>query len=196
MLFFIGRIAVHRLAATAAATSSSRLVIAKQLGRVRAGFIRAYATLGRPTKTDTDSSTSLVGRPRKAAADAVPKKAAAKKTTATKTTTNGAKTAAKSPKAKKASPPPKNKKGLTEKQKANKELAKVRLEKAELKQKALFTEPKLLASSAWSVFVTRKTKGNMSQEGLGARMTALSGEFKALSQSEMEVNMEPRVGIH
>ncbi|KAK8020454.1 hypothetical protein PG990_005592 [Apiospora arundinis] len=71
---FVGRIAVHRLAAGAVATSSARLVIAKQLGRVscplRASFVRAYATPGRPKKTDTASTAQSVGRSRKTAAGA------------------------------------------------------------------------------------------------------------------------------
>ncbi|KAK8125536.1 uncharacterized protein PG998_001295 [Apiospora kogelbergensis] len=170
MPFFVGRIVAHRLASSVAATSSSRLVVAKQLGRVsgspllRAGFVRAYATPGRPKKSDTDSSTQSAGRSRKTADGAAPKKVtAAKKTTATKATTKAtAKKAtgtSKSPKAKKTSPPPKKKKVLTDKQKAAKELSKARKEKAELKQKALFTEPKNLPRTAWTVYMTREAAG-------------------------------------
>ncbi|KAK7922943.1 hypothetical protein PG985_007014 [Apiospora marii] len=193
---FIGRVAASRLASSAAATSSSRLVIAKQLGRVscplqsslpllRAGFVRAYATPGRPKKTDTISSTQSAGRPRKTAA-AGTTKAPAKKAAATKTK---AATATKSAKPKKAKPvsKPKKKKELTEAQLAKKELMKVRLEKAELKKKALFTEPKPLASNPWMLYVTRKSTGNPVVGSFADKMNTLAEEFRSLSHSEKEV---------
>ncbi|KAK6842464.1 Protein kinase-like domain [Apiospora arundinis] len=188
---FVGRIAVHRLAAGAVATSSARLVIAKQLGRVscplRASFVRAYATPGRPKKTDTASTAQSVGRSRKTAAGAAaPKKAAAKKTTTTKAPAKKAATSAKTPKAKKASPPPKKKKVLTDGQKAKLELTKARQEKAELKQKALFTEPKTLPYSPWTLYLTRMTAGSPATGTMSSRMSALATEFKALSHSETE----------
>lgn len=198
MPFFVGRIVAHRLASSVAATSSSRLVVAKQLGRVsgspllRAGFVRAYATPGRPKKSDTDSSTQSAGRSRKTADGAAPKKVtAAKKTTATKATTKAtAKKAtgtSKSPKAKKTSPPPKKKKVLTDKQKAAKELSKARKEKAELKQKALFTEPKNLPRTAWTVYMTREAAGGGFEGDMVAKMPTIANAFKALSSSELEV---------
>ncbi|KAK8114216.1 hypothetical protein PG999_006285 [Apiospora kogelbergensis] len=198
MPFFVGRIVAHRLASSVAATSSSRLVVAKQLGRVsgspllRAGFVRAYATPGRPKKSDTDSSTQSAGRSRKTADGAAPKKVtAAKKTTATKATTKAtAKKAtgtSKSPKAKKTSPPPKKKKVLTDKQKAAKELSKARKEKAELKQKALFTEPKNLPRTAWTVYMTREAAGGGFEGDMVAKMPTIANAFKALSSSELEI---------
>ncbi|KAK8048796.1 hypothetical protein PG994_010526 [Apiospora phragmitis] len=183
---FIGRIAAGRLASSVAVTSSSRVVIAQQLGRV------AYATPGRPKKTDTGSSTKAAGRPRKTAdAAAAPK--AAKKTTTTKKaaaatkSTKSTKTT-KTTKSKKTSPPPKpkKKKELTEKQKLKQEKAKISLEKAKLKQKALFTEPKMLPAHPWALYVTRKSAGITSAGPITTRMAAIADEFKALSQSEKE----------
>lgn len=193
MPYFIGRIAAHRLTFSAAATSSSRLVIAKQLGRVscplqsslpllRAGFVRAYVTPGRPKKTDTASSTQSAGRPRKAPA---------KKTTAATTTkTKKAATATKSAKPKKKTTPapkPKEKKELTEAQLAKKELQKVRLEKSELKRKALFTEPKGLPSNPWMLYVTRQSAGSSGGVSMAGRMSAIADEFRSLPHSEKEV---------
>ncbi|KAK8139621.1 hypothetical protein PG984_000744 [Apiospora sp. TS-2023a] len=196
---FIGRIAARRLASSAAATSSSRLVIAKQLGRVscplqsslpllRAGFVRAYATPGRPKKTDTVATTQSTGRPRKTAAAAAGATKAPAKKAAAATKTKKAATATKSVKTKKkASPAPKpKKKELTEAQLAKKELLKVRLEKSELKKKALFTEPKALPSNPWMLFVTRQSAGTPVVGGMAAKMTTMAEEFKSLSHSEKE----------
>ncbi|KAK8042268.1 hypothetical protein PG993_006791 [Apiospora rasikravindrae] len=191
---FIGRMAALRLASSAAATSSSRVVIAKQLGArvscppqsslplLRAGFVRAYATPGRPKKTDTGSSTQSAGRPKKTAAAAP--KAAAKKAT----TTKKAATAKKATKPKKAASPHKpKKKELTELQKEKKEKAKVLAEKAELKQKALFTEPKALPSNPWQLYVTRQSAGvTVGQDTMADRMAKLSEGFKAISLAEKE----------
>ncbi|KAK7952219.1 uncharacterized protein PG986_007947 [Apiospora aurea] len=192
---FIGRIAALRLAASAAATSSSRVVIAKQLGgrvsclpqsSLRAGFVRAYATPARPKKTDAGSSTQAAGRPRKTAA-AAPKAAAKKATTTTTTKKASAAKKATKPKKKAASPAKPKKKELTEVQKEKKEKAKIREEKAELKQKALFTEPKNLPSNPWMLFVTRKSAGvSSSKDTIGDRMATLSEEFKALSNADKE----------
>ncbi|KAK8089849.1 hypothetical protein PG997_004810 [Apiospora hydei] len=196
---FIGRIAALRLAASAAATSSSRVVVAKQLGGrvscppqsslplLRAGFVRAYATPARPKKTDAGSSTQSAGRPRKTAAAAAAPKAAAKKAATTTTKKAAAAKKATKPKKKAASPPKPKKKELTEVQKAKKEKAKVREEKAELKQKALFTEPKNLPNNPWMLYVTRKSTGVTNfKENIGDRMATLSEEFKALSHADKE----------
>lgn len=202
---FIGRVAARRLASGAVATST-RLVIAKQLGRVscplqsslpllRAGFIRAYATPGRPKKTDTANSTQSAGRPRKTAA-AGTTKAPAKQAAATNT--KKAATATKSAKPKKKTSPapkPKKKKELTEKQLAKKELMKVRLEKAELKKKALFTEPKPLPNNPWMLFVSRKATGSTIVGSLADRMNTLAEEFRSLSHAEKEVIHKTNVRI-
>lgn len=215
---FLGRIAAHRLASSAAATSSSRVVIAKHLGRLscqpqssftllRTGFFRSYATPGRPKKTDTGSSTQSVGRARKTAAAAAAPKAAKKTTTKKKATTTKATTkattkkkvakATKSTKSKKtASASKKKRKVLTQAQKEKRVKAKEIQQKRELKEKALFTEPKTLPATSWTVYLARQTAGKEAVGGVSKMMSKLADDFKALSLSDKEVNKyhEPHLG--
>ncbi|KAI1382172.1 hypothetical protein F4677DRAFT_401093 [Hypoxylon crocopeplum] len=176
MLSSIGRAAIKRLVATTAAKSSSRIVLssltANSLGCGRA-FIRSFATAGRPKGTTTTRRST-----KPAATKASPKKSI-KKSTKTKakpkTKTTKSKATAKSgvktrPRGRPQTP---ERKAIVERQK--------------LKKTALFTEPKRLADSSWTLFIFEQTKNKTgSPVDVRGRMASLSQAFKELPASEQQ----------
>ncbi|KAI1356506.1 hypothetical protein F5Y01DRAFT_79302 [Xylaria sp. FL0043] len=177
MLFSIGRSATRRLASTAIATSSTRLVVFRAATKVQFGApgfnsrfpqaIRGYATAGRQKKASTSATT---------------KKTSAKKPVKKSTAKPKAKAKAK-PKAK-AKAKSKAKPRATRAKKPVSEERKGVLERQALKRAALFEEPKTQATQPWPLFVTEQTQGR--KGAIVDKMAELSREYKALSSSELQ----------
>lgn len=175
MLSSIGRTAVQRLALRPAATSSYSAVVSRLATR---------ASCQRPGLVWLGSgSRSLV-----TASVTKPKKS----TTATKKTATAASKAKKTAtKTKKAAPVKKKKKVV--KKPVKKELTpeqKDLLQLRALKTKALFTEPKALAESTWTLYISENLKGVSSppavvRESIGE----LAASYKALPSHETSVSL-------
>ncbi|KAI4863747.1 hypothetical protein F4820DRAFT_449712 [Hypoxylon rubiginosum] len=178
MLSSIARAAIKRVVSTTTTTTSLHRIavsrIAVNAPKSNYAFVRSFATPGRPkasAKASTKASTKTSTATKKRTAT---KKPARKQAKSTKSKTTKSKAAVK-PK-----PATRRRKPLTPERQAI-------LEKRELKKTALFTEPKHLAISPWTVFVQEQTK-QKSQDPAGLRsgMTQLSQAFKALPASEFQ----------
>jgi hypothetical protein len=150
--------------------------------RVAAVFARGFASAARP-KTTSKAGTSKVAK----------KKLAAKKATAKKTATKKTAKKAKAPAAKK----PKRvreKKPLTEEQKA-------KLQLRELRKTALLKEePARLPSTPWRLYCGQRVKellkAGTDANKLGPVMPGLAQDFKALSEAELDVSTDGRSRPH
>jgi hypothetical protein len=164
MLFSIGR----QLVSTAFSTSIARSVVLRTIARSQFQtssiykrsplVIRGFASVGRPKQTSTTAQ------------DATSTKKPAAKKSATKSKA-------------KAEPKPKpkpTKKPLTEKKKGI-------LERRELKNDALFTEPKCLPVVPWMAFVIENVAGKKDGISCIKKIPALAQEYKALPSSEYQV---------
>lgn len=186
MLLFISRSATRRLVSTAFATSPTRSVVFRvsagsRLGAqsIHGGYPRGIRGLASATRPKKPSAP-------KAVASTKTKKPATKPTTKAKAT---AKPKAKAtPKSKpKAKPKPKPKPPKGRVRKPLSEKAKGILERRTLKQAALFTEPKLLPTQPWQLFVFEKLHGKHTGQSVVQQMPNLSREFKALPSAELQV---------
>ncbi|OTB08856.1 hypothetical protein M426DRAFT_18925 [Hypoxylon sp. CI-4A] len=175
MLSSIGRAAIRRWIATPAATSPQRIVVsglAANFSKPNREFIR---TLTRERKKESVKVTRKT--------EQTNTKGRAKKPVQAKQTKQIKKP--KATKKVKASEEEKPKRGrkrtpLTPERKAI-------LERKELREAALFTEPKPLADTTWKLFIVEQTK-NKSRNSTELRqiMVDLSQEFKALSSSALQ----------
>ncbi|KAI0817473.1 hypothetical protein GGR55DRAFT_20478 [Xylaria sp. FL0064] len=176
MLFSIGRSATRRLASTAIATSSTRLVVFRAATKVQFGApgfnrrfpqaIRGFATAGRPKKASASASATT----KKTAAKKPVKKSAAK------------------PKAKAKAKPKAKSKAKPRATRAKKPVSEERkgiLERRALKRAALFDEPKTQATQPWPLFITEQTQGRKGEIVVN-KMAELSREYKALPSSELQ----------
>ncbi|KAI1367373.1 hypothetical protein F5Y08DRAFT_299021 [Xylaria arbuscula] len=181
MLFSIGRSATRRLASTAFATSSTSPAVVQAV--VRAQF-KAHGLYRRFPQTVRGYATA--GQSKKATPSKAVKKTPAKKTTKKTTGTTKAKakgrTALKAkakakPKAKaKAKAKPKPKSAISPERKAV-------LERRKLKEAALFTEPKLLPTFPYQIFVTEKLQGTV---GGPSTLIEVARQYKSVSSDELQ----------
>ncbi|KAI1661404.1 hypothetical protein F4813DRAFT_347432 [Daldinia decipiens] len=186
MLSSIGRAAIRRLVSTSATTAPRRIAISWPITRGR-GFVQGFATAGQLKATATKVTTKT-SKPK-----------ATKTTTATKATKGSTKATATKAKAKKATAS----KATTAKSKAPKSKAKGKgkgrkrqpmtpekqaiLERRVLKKTALFTEPKFLPDSQWTVFVAEQTRNKVtSPSGLRDLMLGLSQNYRSLPAPERQ----------
>ncbi|OTA96985.1 hypothetical protein M434DRAFT_392429 [Hypoxylon sp. CO27-5] len=184
MLSIVGRAAIRRLISAPYPTSSYRIVVSRlaatPLGCNR-DFIRSLT--GGKTKASTTTKTATKGRAKtttKATAKAKTKPTSTKGRTkqSTKAKKPTSKAAAKSKS--KASPTGRAKKPLSPEKKAV-------LERRELRKTALYTEPKLLPDTPWTIFVVEQTKGKTGgPDILRNKMAQIAQDFKTLSSSEQQ----------
>ncbi|KAI1176721.1 hypothetical protein F4777DRAFT_544907 [Nemania sp. FL0916] len=184
MLSSIGRVVTRGLVSTAFAAPAARAAVFRASTKPHIGALAIYGQGIR--------GLASAGRSRTAAAPA--KRTAAKKPAkkSTKTTAKATKTKTKAkakPKTKtrakakaKAKPKPKTtrraRRPISDEQKST-------LERQKLKRLALFTQPKLLATHPWTIFVSEQTAGKgAGGVQLTGAMAALSQEFKRLSTDE------------
>lgn len=173
MLSSIGRAAIQRLVSTPTTTTSSRRFLVSRLvayaPKYNFSSVQSFAAPARP------KTSATTGRATKRTATKTPTK---KSTTKSKTTKSKTKAAP----VKAESKPVRKRKPLTPEKQAL-------LERKELKKTALFTEPKLLASTPWTVFVIEQTKQKAGGPAdLRSRMEQISQSFRALPASELQVS--------
>ncbi|KAI1437536.1 hypothetical protein GGR50DRAFT_45061 [Xylaria sp. CBS 124048] len=186
MVFPLGRLAAGRLVSTAFATSSARSALfratAKSQLRITniygSGALRRFAT-AKPVKKASATTTKKT----------VAKKTA-KATTAKKPAKKVVKKAAKKPvkKAVKAKTKAKAKVVGRRPKKPISPERKAIDERRVLREAALFTSPKPAPETAWVLFISDKTKGKTTSDGVGiAYHTAeLARQFKALPEPERQ----------
>ncbi|KAI1423979.1 hypothetical protein F5Y12DRAFT_755002 [Xylaria sp. FL1777] len=192
MLFSIGRSATRRLASTALATSSTSSVVFRAANRVPLkapgiyrrfpSTVRGYAAAARPKKASA-SATAKKTTTKKPA-----KKSTAKTKTATKAKAKPKSKAKAKPKAKAKARAKAKPKAKPKRKAAKRPISPERqaiLERRALKRTALFTDPKLLPTQAWSIFVAEQTQGQASGN-LTEKMNSVSQAYKALPSSELE----------
>ncbi|KAI1759734.1 hypothetical protein GGR53DRAFT_512577 [Hypoxylon sp. FL1150] len=171
MLSSIGRAAVKRLVSTTTTTSLRRIAVpcfAVNAPKSNHAFIRSFATPGRPK-----------GSAKRTTAKKPAKKPVVKQTKSDKS--NKSNTSNKS----KTTPEPKTRK-FSRKQKPLSPEKQAILEKRELKKTALFTEPKGLPNTPWTVFVAEETKDkSTSAATLRTRMPQLAETYRNLPASEL-----------
>ncbi|KAF2970937.1 hypothetical protein GQX73_g2668 [Xylaria multiplex] len=189
MLSSIGRLAAGRLVSTALATSSTGSVVFRATPKLRFKVPGIYGSSRQAIR-----GLASVAQAKKASPSASAKKTATKKTATKKpvkkTTAAKAKAKAKAPaktkaktkaKAKAKAKPkakPRTKRPISEKRQAL-------IERRTLRKAALFTEPKLLASQPWQLFIVEKTQGKGSGNA-AQKMVTLAPEYKALPPSEIQ----------
>lgn len=171
MFTAVGRVALRRAAGVACSRgglAASQLATAPMVARAAAQ--PAGPGLAAWTKSAASSrSFATVGRPKKAATTTTKKKAPAKKTKAKKAK---AKAAPAKKKARVQSP-----------------AVRARIERGELRAKALFTEPAKLPATAWLVYVTENLKGKkVPAADFATSIKSLSSSFKALPSLESQVS--------
>ncbi|KAI0508398.1 hypothetical protein F5B22DRAFT_404292 [Xylaria bambusicola] len=177
MLVSIGRSATRRLVSAALTTSSTNLVILQAAARVRLNVpgiqrrlpqtLRGFATGGRPKK----------GSPSRAVK--TPTKKPAKKSTATAKPKAKRKPVKKTkPKsAAKPKPKPKKPKISAERKAIN--------DRRDLRETALFAEPKNLPVGPWQTFISERIQGSKGSN-TSEKFSEFSQEFKALSSDELQ----------
>ncbi|KAI1458995.1 hypothetical protein F4805DRAFT_98021 [Annulohypoxylon moriforme] len=193
MLSSIGRAAIRRLVATSATTSSNRIVVSSlSANSLRSGrlFVRSFATPAKSKASTTKSATkpaATKGRTKTTAKAKTTK--ATKATKATKTTKSAKSKSTRSTKSKagakakakpKAKPKPRKRRPLSPERKNL-------LERRALKKTAILSEPKLLADSAWTMFVVEQIKGSHGGPNVFRdKISVLGQEFRALPASRLQ----------
>ncbi|KAI1105228.1 hypothetical protein F4804DRAFT_304723 [Jackrogersella minutella] len=189
MLSSIGRAAIKRLVSTPITTSCGRIVVSqlsvRSLGPGRT-LVRGFAAAAKP-KTAAATTTKRATKPAATAGrtkKATTAKATKKPTKTTKATKATKATTAKKTKKKAAKPKTKPK---LRRPKALSPVKAAILERKQLKQMALFTEPKQLPSSPWLLYVTEGTQGKAGGPAvIRTAMGRMSTEFKALPAARIQ----------
>ncbi|KAI0383840.1 hypothetical protein F5Y04DRAFT_249830 [Hypomontagnella monticulosa] len=176
MLSSIGRAAISRVVSTASVTSSRRITVSwLAANHLRPGrsSVRCFAA---PARAKTSATAARATKP-------TATKERTKSTKATKSKTASKKTT----KAKSKSKPKPKPKKTGRKRKALSPERKALLERRELKKKALFSEPKNLPDTEWTVFFgdwIKQTTG--SHDDMKTKLKGISEAFKNLSTSESQ----------
>ncbi|KAI0176272.1 hypothetical protein GGR52DRAFT_353509 [Hypoxylon sp. FL1284] len=190
MLSSIGRAAVKRLVSTNATQSIHRIALSRLAANApksNGAFVRTFAAPARPKESATKKKPAAAKAPAskeptstRSRSRAKPKPKSAPKSKSKSKARTG--TGSKSATAKKS----KTRKPRRETPEQRKERV-TKLEKKELKERALFTEPKRGPILPWLVFVDQETKNKKIVEAdFQAHMRQLSQNYKALPTSELQ----------
>ncbi|KAI0104802.1 hypothetical protein GGR51DRAFT_560802 [Nemania sp. FL0031] len=179
MLYSISRSATRRLASTAFATSQARLAVFRATIKPHFGAPGIYNR--NPQAIRGLASATLTKK--------VPASKATGKTAAKKPAKKPAKKTATKAKAKPKTKAKAKAKAKPAKKRAKRPISderKIVIERRALKNVALFTEPKLLATQPWQLYVAEQTQGKSDGESVTQKVSALAREYKALQPHEIE----------